>query len=78
MRAEEVRLQANRSLCIAPFEAGGQWAEDALAAGSWDDNQLSGQLEGVLEGDVPREKAVLATLHSFLSEGFGVVDGSLG
>lgn len=35
-----------------------------MATGSWEQNQLPVQLEGVLEGDVPREKAVLGILHS--------------
>lgn len=36
-----------------------------VATGSWEQNPLTVQLEGVLEGDVPREKVVLGILHSF-------------
>lgn len=51
----------------------------ALATASWEQNRLSVQLEGILEGDIPREKAVLVTLHHKMSALKGSAwSGSLG
>lgn len=51
----------------------------ALATGSWEQNRLSVQLEGILEGDISREKAVLVTLHHKMSALKGLVwSGGLG
>lgn len=51
----------------------------ALATGSWEQNRLSVQLEGILEGDIPREKAVFVILyHKMPALKGSVQSGNLG